>query len=189
MAVGEIGPSLSSLNPLSTLNSEKPMSTEKQTCENPWRIDPALEGRFLPDYPDDLQVVVHDGGPRLTETPQELMWVRVTGKCGDAYIGELLNAPQGLKTAKLGGQILFMPANEKNHPFRVTEKYLEERAAWHIRPCNKCGMSELFDAPSDLIAKIFPDLPDPSEVEEMKFTSFCPMCGGLQMISDKPVDE
>jgi hypothetical protein len=31
-----------------------------------WRDDPLLKGRFHPDFPDDLQVVVHDGGPRLT---------------------------------------------------------------------------------------------------------------------------
>ena len=165
------------------------MNSRQHQSEYPWRIDPALDGRFLSDYPDDLQVVVHDGGPRLTDTPPEVMWVHVTGKKGPAYVGELLNAPQGLTTVKLGGEILFMPANKESYPFRVTEKYLQERAVWHIRPCNECGMPELFDAPSDLIAKIFPDLPDPSQVEEMKFTSLCPVCGGVQLISDKPIGE
>lgn len=163
------------------------MDNEDQVASHPWRSDPALMDRFHPDYPDDLQVVVHDGGPRLSDTPQELMWVRVVAKQGDVYRGELLNEPHGLKTAKVGDEILFLPANEGKPPFRVTEKYLQERKDWHILPCNKCGMPELFDAPSDLIAKIFPDLADRSDVEEMKFTSFCPICGGVQMISDKPV--
>ena len=43
----------------------------------PWRTDPLLAGRFHQNYPDDLQVVVHDGGPRLSVIGPELMWVRL----------------------------------------------------------------------------------------------------------------
>jgi len=39
-------------------------------------------------------------------------------------------------------------------------------------------LSELFDAPSDLIAKVFPTLPS-GQVPEM-FTAFCGACGGVQ---------
>jgi hypothetical protein len=35
-------------------------------------------------------------------------------------------------------------------------------------------MPELFDAPSDLIAVIFPDLKDRKDVEKMTFTSLVP---------------
>ena len=36
----------------------------------------------------------------------------------------------------------------------------------------KCGMPDLFDAPSDLQAKIFPNIPPDARVEA--FTTFCP---------------
>jgi len=39
----------------------------------------------------------------------------------------------------------------------------------------------LFDAPSDLQAKIFPNVPADAKMEA--FTSFCPVCGGVQMVS------
>ncbi len=34
--------------------------------ETPWRTDPALVDKLHPWYPDDLQVLVHDGEPRRT---------------------------------------------------------------------------------------------------------------------------
>jgi hypothetical protein len=48
----------------------------------PWRGDPDLVGRFHPEYPDNLQVVVHDGEPRRTGRGTEACWVRVTGVHG-----------------------------------------------------------------------------------------------------------
>jgi len=39
----------------------------------------------------------------------------------------------------------------------------------------------LFDAPSDLVRVIFPNLPD-GAVPAM-FTSFCPLCGGVQVVA------
>jgi hypothetical protein len=167
---------------------EKPMPAESHVEGNPWRIDPLLQGRFHPEYPDDLQVVVHDGGPRLTKNPPELMWVSVVGKSGRAYRGKLLNKPHNLTTVRQGEELLFLAGSKEIDPFRVTPKYLKEREHWHVLPCNKCGMPELFDAPSDLIAVIFPNLKDRKDVAEMKFTSFCPLCRGVQLVSDKPLD-
>ena len=46
---------------------------------HPWRDDPLLTGRFHPNHPDDLQVIVHEGGPRLSTSPPELIWVRLDG--------------------------------------------------------------------------------------------------------------
>jgi hypothetical protein len=154
---------------------------------HPWRTDSALAGRFHPDYPDDLQVIIHEGGPRLSDRQHELVWVTVTGRHGVAYEGTLLNQPEQLPTLHQGDSILFMAANEGNHPFLVTEKYLREREEWYIVPCDRCGMAELFDAPSDLQATIFPDLPAGANVE--MFTSFCPICGGVQGVSSSPLDE
>lgn len=155
--------------------------------EAAWREDKSLKGRFNPDYPDDLQVLVHDGGPRMTDHPYELMWVRVVGTHGPAYAGLLLNAPHGLTSVKQGDKILFMGSETSQHPFRVTERYLVERASWEISPCNKCGMAELFDAPSDLIARVFPDLSEGAAPEV--FTSLCPLCGGVQFVSSKALEE
>jgi hypothetical protein len=48
----------------------------------PWRALPALAGKFHPEHPDDLPVIVHDGGPRITRARPEAVWVRVTGMTG-----------------------------------------------------------------------------------------------------------
>ena len=61
-------------------------------------------------------------------------------------------------------------------PLLLTEKYLRERPDWIIRPCENCGLSELFDAPSDLVRATFPNLPDGAVLET--FTTFCGMCRG-----------
>lgn len=155
--------------------------------DHPWRTDPALSGMFHPEYPDDLQVIAHEGGPRLTQSRPELVWVRVTGKRAGAYEGTLLNQPHQLQSLNLNDSILFLPANVGNQPFMVTEKYLNERNDWHLKPCDKCGMPELFDAPSDLQAKIFPDIPADGKMEA--FTSFCPVCGGVQVVSSEPIED
>jgi hypothetical protein len=60
----------------------------------------------------------------------------------------------------------------------VTDKYLSERGAWTILPCRKCGFSEMFDAPSDLIRAVFPKSPPGGQMS--MFTAFCPLCGGVQ---------
>jgi hypothetical protein len=98
-----------------------------------WRKHPALQKRFHPEHADDLQVIVHDGGPRISDRKPELVWVTL----------------------------------------RVTEKYLRERPDWIIHPCENCGLSELFDAPSELMKAIFPDLQDGAVMES--FTAVCGM--------------
>jgi hypothetical protein len=143
-----------------------------------WRQHPSLRGRFHPESPDDLQVVVHDGGPRMSEHPAELVWVRVTGVEGEVFCARLLNQPHNLQSVRLGDTIQFLVPTGGKHPVMVTEKYLRERANWIVHPCRKCGLSELFDAPSDLISKIFPDIP--ADAELSMFTTFCPLCGGVQ---------
>jgi hypothetical protein len=143
-----------------------------------WRQHPSLRGRFHPGCPDDLQVVVHDGGPRMSEHRGELVWVRVTGVEGEVFCARLLNQPHNLQSVRLGDTIQFLVPTGGKHPLMVTEKYLRERANWIVHPCRKCGLSELFDAPSDLISKIFPDIP--ADAELGMFTTFCPLCGGVQ---------
>ena len=145
-----------------------------------WRNDPNLRGRFLPGSLDDLQVIVHEGGPRLSQAAPELIWVRVTGQEGSLYQGQILNVPHNLRLLQQGSSILFVAPAGAEHPLLVTRKYLSERASWKITPCDSCGLPELFDAPSDLIAIIFPDTPPGAQMQG--FTSFCPLCGGVQVV-------
>jgi hypothetical protein len=151
----------------------------------PWRNDPLLVGRFHPKHPDDLEVVVHEGGPRLCAIPPELMWVRLhdvalMGPERRAYRGVLLNSPHRLPNVQSGEEILVLPAKGSPHPIRTSALYLEERAQYDVWPCKKCGFSELFDAPSALIAKIFPNLQEGSLMA--RFTTYCPLCGGVQEV-------
>jgi hypothetical protein len=145
-----------------------------------WRQHPELRGRFLPDHPDDLQVLVHDGGPRVSQgRAPELVWVRVTaaGPAPDVFTGICLNQPSGLRTITQGASLLFRVPGRAPHPYRVDEKYLREIADWRLHPCSRCGFDGLFDAPSDLAKATFPDAPPDAEIE--MFTTFCPWCGGV----------
>jgi hypothetical protein len=143
-----------------------------------WRNHPKLVGRFKTEHADDLQVIVHDGGPRLTHKTPEVVWVRVTGHEHDVFTGTVLNQPMQLQTVQQGQQIRFIMPQGSEHPVLITSKYLLERPSWKIHPCKECGFSELFDAPSDLMRVVFPQIP-PGSVVEM-FSSFCPRCGGVQ---------
>ena len=148
-----------------------------------WRNHPKLKGRFPPEHPDDLQVIVHDGGPRVANTQPELVWLSVTGCDGDIFTGRVLNQPTQLRTIRQGQQIRFLVPRGSDHPILVTDKYLRERPAWTIHPCRKCGFSELFDAPSDLTRVVFPNIPADAVMEA--FTSFCPLCRGVQTLELK----
>ena len=68
-------------------------------------------------------------------------------------------------------------------PVMATDKYLRERGAWVVHPCRKCGLSELFDAPSDLMRAAFQGMP--ADAQMSMFTSFCPLCGGVQGVESK----
>lgn len=149
-----------------------------------WRNHSVLKGKLHPDYPDDLQVIVHDGGPRLTERQPELVWVRITGMDKDLLTGTVLNAPTQLLSVRQEQQIQFALAGVE-HPVMLTAKYLKEKAAWNIHACQKCGLTELFDAPSDLIKVIFPNIPADAHLEG--FSSFCPLCHGVQLIESTTV--
>ncbi len=150
---------------------------------NEWREHAKLKGKFLPDHPDDLQVFVHDGGPRITRNPAEAVWVTVTGADGEVFRGRVLNQPHNLRAVRQGSEIKFVVADGAEFPIMVTDKYLRERGAWVFHPCQKCGFAELFDAPSDLIRVVFPNTrPD---AQMCMFTTFCPLCGGVQGVEAK----
>lgn len=152
---------------------------------NEWRVHPKLSGQFHPDRPDDLQVIVHDGGPRFAHGPPEAVWITVNGMDGDVFLGRVLNQPRGLRTIRQGSEIKFVMPDGSKQPVMVTDRYLLERSEWTIHPCNKCGMSELFDAPSDLMRKVFPNLPPHSQMS--MFTAICPICGGVQGVESNSI--
>jgi hypothetical protein len=171
-----------------------------------WREHAMLKGRLLPDHPDHVQVIVHDGGPQITWNEPEILWVAVTGMDGDLFWGRVLNQPYQLQTVHRDDEIKFvMPAGDvpadlrelaagrlRIHPpprtgwlapVRVTDKYLRERQAWIIHACDRCGLSELFDAPSDVIRVLFPH--SPPDAEMSMFTAPCPHCGGSQRVESR----
>jgi hypothetical protein len=145
---------------------------------NAWREHPRLRGRFLLDHQDDLQVVVHDGGPQVTRIVPEIVWVTVTGMDGDLFQGRVQNQPHNVRTVHRGQQIRFFFPQGAVYPILVTDKYLQECGAWIIHPCRQCGLSELFDAPSDLFRVLFPQQPRSAELNE--FPVICPQCEGEQ---------
>jgi hypothetical protein len=148
-----------------------------------WQDHPQLKGRFHTEYPDDLQVIVHDGGPRVSDLRPELVWVRVIGGQGEVFVGHILNEPHQLQSVSQGALIKFVVPDGCEYPLMVTDKYLSERPDWIIDPCQNCGLSELFDAPSDLLRIVFLDMPDDCVVE--MFSAFCGACGGVQVVQHK----
>ena len=152
-----------------------------------WRKHPLLKGKFHPDYPDDLQVLVHDGQPRITGKVPELMWVTVTRVEGNVFYGRVINSPHALETVKLNDTICFIvPKGEGYPPLHVTEQYLQERRDWVIHPCDECGNTELFELPSAIVKRVAPDPPEGGKC--MMFTTWCGMCGGVHVVKsvDKP---
>lgn len=156
-----------------------------------WRTDRWLRGRWHKQFPDDVQVLVHDGEPRRTGRQPEGCWVRVDATepspprptvdaagapvaRGDVvYVGTLLNQPRHLATVGQGERVRVVPDPGGRHPLMVTEAYLAERAAWTVTPCPRCGLAEGLDPPSVMAATRFPGLADPVEA----FTAHCPVCG------------
>jgi len=107
-----------------------------------WREHPGLQGRFHPEFPDDLQVIVHDGLPTRTGKRPELIWVQVTSREPDVTIfgkvllpvfqGIVLNKPHAIETISAGITIRFVVPQSGPYPLHVTERYLEERTTWRI---------------------------------------------------------
>lgn len=144
-------------------------------ADGPWRTDPGLRGRFHPQYPDDVQVLVHDGEPRRSGKRTEVCWVRVVAGDDGLYEGELLNQPHGLVTVKAGDRIRFFARAGGKHPLYVTAEYLAERDGWEIQPCPSCGLREALDPPSVMARTRFPEAV--GDAVPVMFTAHCALCG------------
>jgi len=92
-----------------------------------WRQHPKLRGRFHPDYPDDIEVIVYDDDLETSTNTPERIWVRVTAMAGDIFCGVLLNQPYNLKTLNEGDEVLFTVVDGIDYPIRVMEDQLRER--------------------------------------------------------------
>jgi hypothetical protein len=80
--------------------------------DTPWRNHPSLKGRFHPEAPDDIQVIVHNGGPRTTTVTPELIWVSVSGiDDQEVFRGKVLNEPHQVAGLAQGSEIAFLATN------------------------------------------------------------------------------
>ena len=68
---------------------------------SPWKEHPKLRGRFHPEFPEDLQVIVHDASPAKSGGCAELVWVRVTGCDDEIFSGIVLNKPSHLRCGRI----------------------------------------------------------------------------------------
>jgi hypothetical protein len=148
-----------------------------------WNEHPKLRGRFNPGFSDDLQVIVHDGGPHIVDRRPELAWVRVTECQDEIFSGVVLNKPSQLQSVAQGSQIQFIVPEGGQYPLQVTPKYIEERCSWRLlMPCNKCGLTELFDPPSYLLACSLPSVTADQLSRGFTFTTRCGWCGGGMVV-------
>ena len=163
---------------------------EALELENPLNKHPfrhgKLSGRFHPDFPDDVQVIVHEGGPYFSDREPELMWVRVTGCENDIFSGVVLNTPHQLREVRKGSVITFLVPEKGEYPLLVSTKYVQERPTWRLlMPCENCGLSELFDPPSDLLAKTFSSVMPEQVSRGFTFTTRCGFCRGAVVVRIK----
>jgi hypothetical protein len=148
-----------------------------------WRNHPKLKGHFHRACPDDTQVMIHDGGPRFSSAKPEVVWVTVTSMDGDLFTGKVVSKPAGIRSVGENSTISFLAVDGSPVPVLVTDKYLKERQDWDIKPCDKCGLTEMFDAPSDLFKLLFPE--KFSDLTTSIFTPGCPLCKGIQEVKSK----
>jgi hypothetical protein len=167
-----------------------------------WEQIPYLANKLHPINRNQVQVCIHDGGPvpavcvvrpqknaRIEEVAiassnhfkmPQLLWAEIVGRRGRIFEARLLQDPIIVRQIQKDSHFLFQIKPDSPWPFLVTEKYLADRVNWTISPCNKCGFSELFDPPSQLIQSYLPGV-KVSAVDG--FSWQCPAdCSGFIMI-------
>lgn len=150
---------------------------------SPWKEHPKLRNHIRSEFPDDLQVIVHDGGPYRSDRRPELVWVRVTACENQIFSGVVLNKPAQLRGVAEGSNILFIAPEGGAFPLQVTRKYLQERSTWRLlMPCKECGSTELFDPPSELLAFSSPAITAEQLSHAFTFTTRCGWCGNGMVV-------
>jgi hypothetical protein len=170
-----------------------------------WRSDPNLAGKFHTQYPDDIEVLVHDGEPRRTKKQPEICWVRITATPGTLrfpvspagdkaptpgspvnwterpiYSGTLLNQPHHLTSVREGSTVSFIFTPGLPALLMITDEYQRERVLWTFVACNGCGADQGLDPPTVMAKTRFPDAP--GGFLPIAFTAICP-CNGTMMLS------
>lgn len=141
-----------------------------------------LKGRNRENF-TRMEVILHDGGPRKTDRRPELAWVRVIGGTDGLFSGVVLDKPAQLRGVRKGSKVSFLVPKGGEYPLQVSAKYLAERAGWRLlMPCKQCGLTELFDPPSELVAQTFPDMTAEDLARGFTFTTRCGSCGGGMVV-------
>ncbi len=148
-----------------------------------WKDHPRLRHRWHPEHPDRLRVLLHDGGPHTAKAPPELHTVQVVERRGQVFFGSLLSTPRRLVRTRVGDRVAFLVPHRAPHPVQVRDDYLAERRQWRWEPCGRCGFSELFDPPSQLLQRHSGD----AELRgQPRFETSCPLCGGCVRVETNP---
>jgi hypothetical protein len=143
-----------------------------------WREHPQIKHLFRPGKPDSLPVLVHDGGPTVSDLRPEALLVTVSWEKNDVFTAAIEQAPRTVKSVGAADQIFFvMPSAGTKLPIRVTQAYIRELREWDIVPCPQCGMDHLFDCPSSLARKAGGG---------DAFDTPCPMCKTEMTVCKKP---
>ena len=150
--------------------------------KTPWRNNPIFKGKFHPEYPDDLQVLIHAGNPRFSGKRPEAVWVRITRNQDTVYFGNILNKPQFLDNLHQGDEISFLKVESAPFPFLISPNYVDDRKKWVISPCDKCGFAEMFEPPSKKVESFMKENQITEENVPIMMTTFCPLCGGAQIL-------
>ncbi|MCG2661717.1 MAG: CHAT domain-containing protein [Kiritimatiellae bacterium] len=147
-----------------------------------WTKDPLLKGKFHPEHPECVQVLIHASNPRFSGKRAELAWVRVTESRGQYYIGSLVSPPKQLDNIRQGDEVLFMAVPSGPYPFLISADYLEDRKNWIISPCSKCGFTEMFQSPTKHVEALMRQDNVPEGKTPIMLATSCPICGGIQML-------
>lgn len=147
-----------------------------------WTEDPLLKGKFHPEHPDHVQVLIHAGNPKFSGKRAEIAWVRVTESRGQYYIGSLVSPPKQLDNIRQGDDMLFMAVPSGPYPFLIGADYLEDRKNWIISPCSKCGFTEMFQSPTKHAEALMRQDNVPEGKTPIMLATSCPICGGIQML-------
>jgi WD40 repeat protein len=144
-----------------------------------WRNDPVLRGKFHPEYPDAVAVIVHEREGGIAGHKPVSMWVELFDKRGDVYVGTV-RSESPLSTVSEGDTLLFVAVEKAKQFVHITPQYLEERKSWRFEPCRKCGFPMGFEPPSVLLERAVSNPADRDRT--VKCAVPCPVCDGQQML-------
>lgn len=141
-----------------------------------WRMDPELAAWCHINYPDDCQVLIHNGAsPTFGDTDREIVWATINDRQGDIFSATVINDPQHVQSIRQGHTIQFAKTGGNHPPALLTGELVRDLPRLDVKPCQKCRNRLVFDS----IAKLAPD-----EVEAYphKVETVCRFCGEPQIV-------